>query len=282
MTPDPYRQPVTRSYVEGSIRFLGRCQGKPIFFGRQRELDNLPLETRTVRIENMRSLLHVTVLDREGFVLVRSPSAVCDFFESAGRVEYLRECEALVRRLTGAVEAIALGNGVIRRSERSPRFREHGTTVPGRFAHCDFSDSPDGSSRWVEQMLPPQEARFRLGRRFAIYNVWRALSDPPQDAPLAVCDARSVRAQDCVRADQVIDPLDGPEQRIENTVFRYSPSQRWCFFPDMTREEAIVFKGFDSDSSRAGGIAHAAFDDPDCSSQTPPRESIDERVIAFF
>jgi hypothetical protein len=269
--------------VESTIRFLGPCQGKPIFYGRQRDLDNLPLEDRNVLVEDVRSGSEAAALDREGFALVRHPSVVSDFFDPAAVPGmYLRESEDLVQEVTGAVKVVASIGCVIRRSERSPGFGKDRTTVLGRFAHCDFSPNPAGSSFWVEKMLPPDEARERLGRRFAIYNVWRVLSDPPQDAPLAVCDARSVRPRDCVCSDCVVDPPGGPELRFENSVFRYNPDQRWCYFSNMTRDEVLVFKGFDSDPDRATGVPHAAFDDPGCAPGAPPRESIDVRVIAFF
>lgn len=59
-------------------------------------------------------------------------------------------------------------------------------------------------------MPPPEEARERLGERFAIDNLWRAPSDPPQDAPLAVCDARSMSPDQVVWSDGVIDPPGAP------------------------------------------------------------------------
>ena len=134
----------------------------------------------------------------------------------------------------------------------------------------------------MKKILPPDEARERLCRRFAIYNLWRVLSDPPQDAPLALCDARSVEASDCVNSDCVVDPLDEPELRFENCIFRFNPGHRWCYFSNMTSDEVLVFKGFDSDPNRAGGVPHVAFDDPSCPMDATARESIDVRVIAFF
>ena len=187
-----------------------------------------------------------------------------------------------MQETTGAARVVAFTGGVIRRSERSPRFRKDGTTVPGRFAHCDFSPNPAGSRFWVERLLPPDEANVRLRCRFAIYTLWRVLSDPPQDTPLAVCDARSVGPHDQVCSDCVVDPADGPEFRFENSVFRYAPGHRWGYFSNMTRDEVLVFKGFDSDPGRAGAVPHAAFDDPSCPPGAPPRESIDERAVAFF
>jgi len=269
-------------FVEATIRFLGPCDGKPIFFGHQRHLDNLPLEERKVRIRDLRPVAECVSLDREGFALVRRDSEVSDLFHPAARARYLSELECLIRELTGASKVVALGNGVIRRSERSPRWRKDGTTVLGHFAHCDFSSGAAGSRSWVEKVLPPKEAAQRLAGRFAIYNVWQALSEAPQDAPLAVCDARSVRAEDGVATDQVLDSPEGPEVRIENTVYRFNETQRWSFFSNMTPAEALVFKGFESEAARAGPVPHAAFVDPCCPPATPRRESIDERVVAFF
>ena len=274
---------MTPRFIDTTIAFLGPCVGKPIFHGRQQALDNLPLEGRTVRIEDVRGAAATFSLDHEGFALVPHQSAVTDFSDAAAvRDVYLREIEELVRTMTGATRTVAMKGGVIRRSERSPVYRQDGTTVLGRFAHSDFSPNPAGSRFWVEQALPHGEAQDHLRRRFAIFTVWRVLSDPPQDTPLAVCDARSVGLTDQVCSDCVVDPIDGPEFRFENTVFRYDARQRWCYVPNMTRDEVLVFKGFDSDATRAAAVPHAAFDDPSCPLDAPPRESIDQRVIAFF
>ncbi len=274
---------MTRRILETTITYLGPCQGKPIYHGRRKDLDNLPLEARAVRVEDVRSASDSFSLDREGFALVPHRSAVGDFFDPAlVRDIYLRELEELVRRLTGAAKVVAFTGGVIRRSERSPGFGKDGTTVPGRFAHCDFSPNPAGSSFWVERMLPREEAKERLGRRFAIYTLWRVLSDPPQDTPLAVCDARSVGPHDQVCSDCVVDPEGEQAFSFENSMFRYDPSHRWCYFSNMTRDELLVFKGFDSDRGRATSVPHAAFDDPGCPPDAPPRESMDQRAIAFF
>ncbi len=51
----------------------------------------------------------------------------------------------------------------------------------------------------------------------------------------------------------------------------------------MTRDEALVFKVFDTDAS--AGVrytAHTAFDDPTSPPDAKPRESIEMRAFAFF
>jgi hypothetical protein len=274
---------VTTRVINTTIAFLGPCEGKPVYYGRQRHLDNLPLQPVGVVVEDARPTAAAFSVEREGFALVPHRSATSDFSDPiAVRDVYLRELEQLIQSMTGAIKVVAMKGGVRRRSERSPQYRKDGTTVLGRFAHCDFSPNPAGSRAWVEQLLSPEESRERLRRRFAIFTVWRVLSDPPQDTPLALCDARSVNPDAQVCSDCVADPEGAPEFRFENSVFRHHDGQRWYYFSDMTRNEVLVFKGFDSDTSRRSAVPHAAFDDPTCPRDAPPRESIDQRVVAFY
>jgi hypothetical protein len=270
------------SAVVSTIRYLGPCEGKPVFYGRRSYLDNLPLEDRDVCIEDVRPRSSVISLCREGFALLPHRSAAKDFFDPAVvRDTYLCETEEFLRQLTKATKVMAT-TYVIRRSERSPGFCKDHTTVPGRFVHCDFSANPAGSCFWVRKVLPEDEARARLRQRFAIYNVWRVLSDPPQDTPLAICDASSIAPDDRVSTDCVAELSQDPNLDAELTLFRYSPHHRWCYFSNMTRDEVLVFNGFDSDSHRVSGVPHVAFSDPSCPAEAPPRESIDARFIAFF
>jgi hypothetical protein len=51
----------------------------------------------------------------------------------------------------------------------------------------------------------------------------------------------------------------------------------------MRREEALVFKVFDSATDgRARFTPHASFDDPATPPGAPPRQSIEARTLAFF
>ena len=211
--------------VRSTISYLGDCTGKPIFYGRQRERNNLPLEPRPVQVRDLRPAKDEASLDREGFALARHRSLVSDFFDPIQlREVYMPELEDLLMELTGAAKVVVSPGGALRRSERSPGFMKQGSTVPARFAHCDYNQNHAGSWFWAERALPPEEEEARRGQRFAVYNLWRALSDPPQDAPLAVCDARTVAPQDRVWSDCVIDPPGAPELKFENSVFRPSPA----------------------------------------------------------
>ncbi|MCD6073230.1 MAG: methyltransferase, partial [Rhodospirillales bacterium] len=55
------------------------------------------------------------------------------------------------------------------------------------------------------------------------------------------------------------------------------------YFPKMRRDEAIVFKVYESKKDgRARFTAHTAFVDPTTPADAPPRQSIEIRTIAFF
>jgi hypothetical protein len=52
--------------------------------------------------------------------------------------------------------------------------------------------------------------------------------------------------------------------------------------PDLGTDEAVLIKCWDSDAGVARFAPHTAFDDPTTPADTPPRESIEFRTIAFF
>ena len=78
------------------------------------------------------------------------------------------------------------------------------------------------------------------------------------------------------------------ERRYPNRVgqtyaITYNPAHSWYWFPHMRRDEALVFKVFDSlKDGRARWTAHTAFEDPTSPPNARPRESIEIRTLAFF
>src|SRR5581483_126327 len=79
----------------------------------------------------------------------------------------------------------------------------------------------------------PEEAEERLKHRFAIIQVWRAINRPIQSNPLALAERRY------------------PHRVGQTYRLKYNPQHRWIYFPEMRRDEAVVFKVYDSDKARA-------------------------------
>ena len=63
---------------------------------------------------------------------------------------------------------------------------------------------------------------------------------------------------------------------------RHNPEHRWFYYPDMTRDEAIIFKTNDSDPAQPHCVPHSAFDDPSCPNGVLTRASIEMRGIAYW
>jgi hypothetical protein len=262
------------STVTAAINYLGAMAERPRYHAQDHSRDNLVLEPHTVRIADRRG--DPGSLGREGFELVPHKSAVRDFRDEAevARV-HGREIEDLLLGVTGADRVVVTGKGILRFGERAPESGRLFNSLPARFIHIDISDTT--ARTFAERSRPEGHGM----RRFAHYNVWRVISPPPQDVPLAVCDARSLAAEDLAFADAVFD-LPGQEWSFEGLLVRHNSRHRWNYYSGMTRGEALIFKTNDSDPAEPHHVPHSAFDDPSCPAGVTPRASIEMRAIAYW
>jgi hypothetical protein len=224
--------------------------GKPMRSGRY-------LET-AVGIRDGRPLAGQLDLDREGFALLRRPTAMSDLYdEHEIKSVYYPEMERLVAAETGASRVVVFDHTIRSAAPGRTGFRDAVTR-----AHNDYTET-SGPQR-VRDLVPADEAERLLQGRFAFINVWRPIRGPLQDRPLALCD------------------LIYRDRLGETYAVAFNPAHRWFYFPDMSREEVVLIKCYDSDRSRARFTAHTAFVDPNAPADAPPRESIEIRTIAFF
>ena len=129
-----------------------------------------------VTIEDARGREAQFTLDRNGFALVKAPTAVADFYspEEIKRV-YYPEVERLVRDKLGASRVSVFDHNV-RNATRE------GLPVPSRQVHNDHT--VNSAPRRVRDHLGA-DAEELLKHRFGIVNVWRPIRGPVQDSPLA-------------------------------------------------------------------------------------------------
>jgi hypothetical protein len=261
--------------VRAAIAYAGRGLARPRYHANDTRRDVLDIAPVDMDIIDARQ--RATTLDGAGFTLVRHASALTDFTDRAAVDAVHRpEIVDLLAALTGADLIVVNSPGVLRFSEKSARSGALDNSRPARFAHVDISDAT------AEMFARRAAPEGRSLARFAHLNVWRAISPPPQDVALAVCDARSVSARDLIAADAVFDTPGQPEWSFEGLVLAHDAAHRWHWFPDMSRDEALVFKTHDSDRGRAHCVPHVAFDNPWCGPDAPPRVSIEMRGIALW
>ena len=148
--------------------------------------------------------------------------------------------------------------------------------APVRTVHNDYT-AKSGAQR-TRDLLGAVDGNAALAKRVAVINVWRPIEGPVESAPLALADARSVAPEDLAPLDLVYHDRVG---EIYNAT--YSPAHRWYHVPQMTAEEALLIKGYDSkDDGRARFTLHTAFDDPSAPENARPRKSIEVRTLALF
>jgi hypothetical protein len=264
--------------VGGFVNYLGPMSERPRYYANDHSRDVLNLENRRIDVADARTAADPPRLDREGFTLVEHRSAVGDFRDrDEVTCVHRDEIAALLKQVTGADAVIVSAPGVLRFSERSTDSGRFDNSYPARFVHIDISDA---TARAMAERAAPEG--LTGVKRFAHYNVWRVLSEPPQDAPLTVCDARTLRPEDLVAADAIFDSPGQPEWSFEGLLVRYSAAHRWWYWSNMHSGEALVFKTSDSDPTQPHNVPHSAFDDPTCPPDAPPRASIEMRGVALW
>ncbi len=233
-----------------------------------------PMDLRPMNIQDGRPLAGQFSLDRNGFMFVEHKTAVKDFFDKPQlESAYYPEVEQLIRKVSGAARVVVFDH-TLRSGDETEREAKL-VREPVLSAHNDYTEW-SGPQR-VRDLLPDEAERLLEGR-FAIIQVWRAINQPIESNPLAIADAQSVAFEDLLVAERRYPNRVGQTYRL-----RYSPAHRWFYFPRMTRDEALVFKVFDSArDGRARFTAHTSFDDPRSRAGAPPRQSIEARALAFF
>ena len=231
-------------------------------------------DARRVTIRNGRPYAGDFTLERNGFHFIPHDTAVVDFFDDAQvRGTYYAEMEALVKRESGASRVVVFDH-TLRTADQAQREALKIREVVPR-VHNDYTEW-SGPQR-VRDLLP-QDADDLLRRRFAIIQVWRPIRHPVETFPLAICDAVSLAADNLVISERRY-----PDRIGQTYAITYNPAHAWYWFPRMRRDEALVFKVYDSlTDGRARWTAHTAFQDPTSPPGARPRESIEIRTLAFF
>jgi hypothetical protein len=266
-------------HVVAGLHYLGRMTERPRNYtfdpppGVPRS--NIVSETHQVQIHDLRPIEAELSLDRQGFELLGHRSAVRDFYDDAEvRDVYYPEAERLIAEVTGASRVFVFDHTVRRRVAGGDDRAAGQPRQPATRVHVDHT-AKSGPQR-VRDLLG-DEAEGLLKGRLQVINLWRPIRGPLRDAPLAVCDARSVAPDDLVASDLVYRNREG-----ETYSVKYNPDHRWYYVPEMQPDEALLLKCFDSKTDgRARFMPHTAFDDPTAPAVVLPRESIELRTLVF-
>ena len=265
--------------LEAPINFLVRSVGKPRVDipeqGQGLTERSGQFENRVTSIKDARANALKFSLDQNGFSFHQHRTVVVDFLDE-GQVKglYYPEVEELVKEVTGA-KKIHIFDYTIRIEDDGKR-DSASVRAPVEVAHNDYTDK-SGPQR-IHDLFNAKEAEDWLSRRYAVVNVWRSIGAPAITTPLAVSDASTMQVDDFIPTDLVYKDRVGEIAQIG-----YSVGQRWYYFSEMTRDEALLIKCYDSaKDGRARFTAHTAFTNPQAPVGAQPRESIEVRVLIAF
>ena len=262
-----------------TVNYLSSDSPTPVVYltkpppGAQR--DSTEIHRHQIRMNDARESQEELSLDLQGFELAIHETRANNLWNpDEVRDIYYPEVEALVAQSTGAEKVLAFDHNV--RSFARAKRGEDGASMPVKFAHNDYTLS--SAPKRVRDLLPADEAEQRLKRRFTVVNVWKPITGPVLEAPLGICDARSIERKDFIETDLIYADRVGEVYSVE-----FNESQRWYYFSKMQSDEAMLIKCFDSlDDGRACFTAHSAFNDPTTPADAPCRESIEVRTLVFY
>ena len=267
--------------ISASLNFIRRQDSKPAFQssaltgGAPKYLYDT--EAHTVTISDMREIAEDLSVDREGFELLHHATAVKDLYDDDSVEQaYLPEIEALLRSRFGASQ-VAIFDVTRRSDSRAGANNPDGSRGPARQLHVDYT-AKSGPQRVKDILGEDEAARLTAsGARIIQINVWRPIRGPVERSPLALADAATTRQEDLVATDQIF-----PDRVGEIYNVAHAPSQRWYYAPQMTADEVLLIKGWDSlDDGRARFTPHSAFHLPDTHEDAPARESIEVRTFVI-
>jgi hypothetical protein len=213
-------------------------------------------------------------IEKHGFRFVHHPTKVADFYDDDEvRRVYYPEMEALIRQEAGAKRVVVFDHTLRTQDEAQREVRQIRDVV--RRVHNDYTEF--SAAKRVRDLMG-DEAEELLRHRFAIVQCWRPIRLPVESWPLAICDSQTLDPKSMVVTERRYQDRVG-----QTAAIAFDPKHRWYWFPHMRRDEALVFKVFDSmTDGRACWTAHTAFDDPTSPPHPRFRESIEIRTLAFF
>jgi len=253
------------------------------------EQDAHTLEVRDARLLSQDT--DILAASSAGFKVVSHVCSITDWLnEELLSSTYHDEVFAVLRKLTGA-EHIFLGGPHVSRREGSAVSEQ-----PLHHLHNDYtgnmkeaymrslSGEKPNQSWTMEEMLamsfvdggdvPAQMKAVGLTaerlaeRRMVMLNTWRNTSDEPVGrCPLAIADQRTIKSS------------DGCGGVVGRVGLVRREGQQFYYFPRLTREELLVFIGYDSDAKEHAPCVHSAFEDSNAPAAAAPRQSIELRCV---
>ena len=258
-------------------------------------------------------------LHTNGFELLpgKSQYPMTDFFDSKRVVKYYYpDCAEIIKECTGADQVFMFDHNIRSASGKKTNTKLSGgqqVQGPAHVVHGDYTltsatdrirqlSNPPGKNDTLKSVLGDSSSLLEKDMveevletgRFAIINLWRNIaSEPVETNPVALCDAATVSTRDLV-----VFEIHYNDRVGENYFAKHNDKHKWYYYPEITNNEALLIKQWDS----KGGFAstngksadseltnqpstfsfHSAFDNTNTRADAPDRWSIETRSVVVY
>lgn len=204
----------------------------------------------TVTITDLRGREHLASLDTTGFQTFYAPTTfnsdlllTCDHhcIDNPILAQYFNETENILQNVTDADKVVIFDH----------TFRMHNPSVPETplqrepVLRVHVDQNPFSAHDRITYHV---EDKYKNFKRFQLINVWRPIKNIVYDYPLAFADFRTVNVED----DLIDTELRYPPWLEDKETFavKYNPMHKWYYWSHMEPDELIMFKCYDSFSSK--------------------------------
>lgn len=289
-------------YVTASINYAGDIKGRARVDSLEPSRNNFAVTERQVRVHDASSMRDGFDLDREGFASVDHvsdvlrPLTVQEIVREQENFEYayhdeleqalctITKADVMIPHRYGLTVRVSKGQSLVMGNPLgdTPVSEKTGMPLvyePALMAHADYTAK--SFQEHVDLLHKRENVPLRPYRRAALYHVWRLLTPGPQDKPLAVSDGRTAQKDGHVVMDAVTGPEEIAGNVFETRIAPNDPDIAWYYFSQATKDQIIIFKGFDT-AFEEQTVYHTAFHDPTTGARAIPRASIETRIFAFW
>ncbi|KAH9905015.1 hypothetical protein F4778DRAFT_54438 [Xylariomycetidae sp. FL2044] len=274
--------------TDGEEGYLDRATGKT---------NILPWNEVKIHVKDLRDVDPKPTVKTHGYQLMTYPTSIpTEVFKDAHSPEnkriiesaYFQECQDLVKKTTGAAEAITFvfrtrAQNTDMDSAVKMKGETHTSTLPTAHVDRDHTTAPErlrsslGVARAADLM--------KKYKRWGCTNVWRSISPTVQRWPLCFVNHEGI-------PDWSYDTHMGRVNMINDTSLSFrgiksheailKPDSRYEYYyaSNMTNDEVLLFHAFHSDP--ASVVPHGAFMDDNTAPDAPPRFSLEVRTWVFF
>ena len=280
-------------------------------FGRTVKGSEKKMVMDNIVIQNAREFKVPLSLMEEGIQVVHAPTKLKnkDFYnekdDSLITSVYIDELCSIVKNVVGASMVTILpedhfGNGsvyTVRNLKAAyTKIKRNGggmkdalfngnLSVPLRGAiHTDYAEE---SAIDIMKTIYESYPQFKNGR-YVLLNAWRNIADiPVVDDNLCMLKPSSmVKEEDCITVALTSDNTS--VNHIAKSVLQYHLSHtnvhkhEWVYYPNLVKNELLLFRQWDSDNLKEPVVFHSAFHDANAPKNAPYRESIEVRLVCLW